>query len=664
MSTLEYRPDIDGLRALAVLPVVLYHAGFGAFGGGYFGVDVFFVISGFLISGIILDEARDGQFSYLKFYERRARRLLPALFTMIIATFAAAYFILLPEDYGELSLSSLWAMLFGSNFYFHASVNYYAQAADLMPLLHTWSLAVEEQFYLVWPPVLIASVWLKKRFSGIVGLAPVLVLVVISLVASVARADAAPESVFYMTWFRLWELGSGALVAIALRRGLSVRRLVAVGLYVLGATLVVAAMFWDGTSTGTRSVILVLVCLGTSMMLFTGESNPAAKLFETRPVVLVGRMSYSLYLWHWPVFALFRVYQNDADIARGDALWLLPVVFVFAAASYFLIEKPLRTMPSLPRFALRGGALATLSFLVALSAMFSSGFQFRIGDQLDYVASRSVTSVYYCEKQRIRRLGKLCVLGEPLSHDVPVLLMWGDSHTDHLAPMIHRVARENNAAVVLYSSCTPSIDNIEVQFVQQGEAHSKKCGKWRNRGLKWLHWTDYDVRGLIIAGAWAGQVRDLRSIGPDANPELRGHELTELGLNSFFDSVGTGRPVLLLSDMPRPGKNLIECAYKDLTGIIRRQKDYCGPMPFDRVVANHGPTTKALYNVAEGRPHIQVADLVAKMCDERGCPLFLGDRILYRDHNHIRSNLNNEEIETLIDRLGLRSAFKVLLAQS
>jgi len=219
---MNYRPDIDGLRAVAVLPVVFYHAGVAGFTGGFVGVDIFFVISGFLITSIIAPEVKEGRFSILRFYERRARRILPALFAVILASLVAGWFILVPADYDKMGQSIVSALLFVSNMWFwRNSGDYFGGATDYLPMLHTWSLAVEEQFYIFFPLLLMALHRIGRRLL----LPAILVLVLGSLVLAAWATHRMPSASFYLLPTRIWELGVGSLLALGLVRAEAPRAL-------------------------------------------------------------------------------------------------------------------------------------------------------------------------------------------------------------------------------------------------------------------------------------------------------------------------------------------------------------------------------------------------------------------------------------------------------
>ncbi len=310
--SLSYRKEIDGLRALAVLPIVLFHAGFDAFGGGYVGVDIFFVISGFLITSIIRDQIGQGIFRFRDFYERRARRILPALFFVLLATLPAAWIWLLPREMTEFGASLLSVIAMVSNIFFWRDSGYFATVSEYRPLLHTWSLAVEEQFYLLFPALLFLLSRVHARF-----LIPVLAtLGMASLALAQHAAQSAPMFGFYMLPTRIWEFIFGALAAVALSRyprlpvagsalagevaGLAGLGMIAYSILVFRKDLAYPSLWTAIPTLGTMLVIL-----------FANRHSMAGKLLSIRPLVAVGLISYSTYLWHQPVFAFARIRSID-----------------------------------------------------------------------------------------------------------------------------------------------------------------------------------------------------------------------------------------------------------------------------------------------------------------------------------------------------------------
>ena len=304
---LQYRAEIDGLRAVAIVPVVLFHAGLSAFAGGFIGVDIFFVISGYLITSIIKKEIDTGTFSLVKFYERRAQRILPALFLMILLCVPAAYFVFVPYQIKDLSQAIVAAVAFMSNFFFYLETDYFNEFTNKSPLLHTWTLSVEEQFYLGFPLLMLGVHRAAPRL-----LTPVLVTILIaSFACAVYLTETNPILSFYATHTRAWELMAGALVALHQDRlrgwigagsGVAMRRR-SVELAVAAALAVIlACVFTFSEKTSTPSVSTVLPVAGTGIILLLGaDASIVRRLLSSRPMVSIGKLSYSLYIFHQPV---------------------------------------------------------------------------------------------------------------------------------------------------------------------------------------------------------------------------------------------------------------------------------------------------------------------------------------------------------------------------
>ena len=312
----NYRPDIDGLRAIAVLAVVLYHANIQPFGGGYVGVDVFFVISGYLITSLIHEHCRTGQFSIVQFYERRVRRIFPALFATVAFCFLVGCLLMMPLDYKQFGYSAVANALFASNLLFWLKTGYFDTDAEVKPLLHTWSLGVEEQFYILFPCLLLL---LYKFWRN--GVASILSLLLIaSLFLSVWQVYDQPTSAFYLPLGRAWELLVGALLALS-RDRLPHRVFFDGVLGLLGMALIFGSIFSLTADTPFPGLAALPACLGTAAIIYSGEQSKhfVPRLLSLRIVVLLGIISYSLYLWHWPllVFAKYFVARQLTHFGNG-----------------------------------------------------------------------------------------------------------------------------------------------------------------------------------------------------------------------------------------------------------------------------------------------------------------------------------------------------------
>jgi peptidoglycan/LPS O-acetylase OafA/YrhL len=337
---IRYRAEIDGLRAIAVLPVILFHAGHAAFAGGYVGVDVFFVISGFLITSILLREHDLSVTSIAVFYERRARRILPALFAVVAATLPFAWAWMMPHQLEAFARSLIAVPLFVPNFLFWRETSYFAPASELKPLLHTWSLGVEEQFYLIFPLVLPLLLRCRRLTTPVLALG-----LVASFVLCEWAAVAQPNANFYLLPTRAWELLIGTLVAVW-SHGRTQEGPAAASdtLAAVGLLMVVVATFSFDDATPYPSRWTLLPTIGTAFVILgTAGQGYTARLLSMRPLVGIGRLSYSIYLWHFPVLAFARL-RAPAPLTNEQALLCVPLIVLLATLSYFVIERPVRKM--------------------------------------------------------------------------------------------------------------------------------------------------------------------------------------------------------------------------------------------------------------------------------------------------------------------------------
>jgi peptidoglycan/LPS O-acetylase OafA/YrhL len=443
---ITYRPEIDGLRAVAIVPVVLYHAGLSWVSGGFVGVDVFFVISGYLITSIILAERRAGRFSLADFYARRIRRIFPALFAVMAASYPIAFAVMGPVGMAEFAGSVTAATLFLANLYFYDISGYFATAAEMKPLLHTWSLAVEEQFYLFFP----ALVLLTWRLGARRQVAMLAALAVLSLaLAQWDIAEGKADRAFFMLQTRLWELMAGALCASwlasprgqALRAGGRARHGALLGL----ALILFAVLAYDGETRFPGLAALPPVLGAVLVILFATRQSLAGRLLSWRPMVLVGLVSYSFYLWHVPLLVFTRIGTGRDDLAL--MLGACALAFVLACLSWRHVERPFRRMHALPHRRLFGTAAVAMVLLggLGLAGQQTDGFRaFYLEHRLD-PAARANLEIYGPDATRGRVADDGCRFrDEVLDADFvarfedcarthgQALFMLGDSHAENV----------------------------------------------------------------------------------------------------------------------------------------------------------------------------------------------------------------------------------------
>ncbi len=459
----RYRPDIDGLRAVAVLAVVAFHSGFRAVPGGFVGVDVFFVISGYLICGLVDREVREKRFSAAQFYRRRILRIAPAFVAVLLACVALAYAFLLPTELEDFARSLIAATLSSSNIFFAQQSGYFDAPALAKPLLHTWSLGVEEQFYLVFPFLLILlERWLPNRRRTVLA-----VLAALSLAAAALLGASRPVTVFYEMPFRFWELALGALAALGAFPGLSTT-LARNGAAAAGLAMIAGAVFLVSDTT-PFAVATLIPCLGALLVILAGErgSSLAGWGLSLPPVVFLGLISYSLYLWHWPII----VFQNADAVFLHDPgsprtkLTLIAIAIGVAALSWRVIEQPFRgrsgaRFPAARTFRWAATAAAVLVGL-GIASLAIDGGAFRFPPE----AVRVAAYLAYDPVPSFRQ-GRCFVHGpgefDPatclhLDAERPNVLLLGDSHAAHLWWGLSRTFTNVNVLQATASGCKPVI---------------------------------------------------------------------------------------------------------------------------------------------------------------------------------------------------------------
>lgn len=451
---IDYRADVDGLRAVAVMVVVLFHAGFEQLSGGYIGVDVFFVISGYVIMLSLLHMLNNGRFSITEFYYRRAKRIMPALFFTLLLTSVAAHTFFLPELYEQYLQSLIAALTFLSNVFFWKTTNYFGSAAELKPLLHTWSLSLEEQYYL-FAPLYVAAVykWFNKNWYW--ALYPPLIT---SFLLSCFLMDKAASANYFMLPTRGWEILLGAVLAAA--PPFKVRSLLLANLLsISGIALIAYTAFYFDKSTVFPGYSALLPCLGAAAIILAGSLIPArtylvGKGLAFRPVVYVGLLSYSLYLVHWPVTVFFKYYRL-APLTLWDSLMVIGLSFLLALISYYLVERPFRKREWSRKaiFSASGAGIAGfVAFALTMQLM-------QVPTSLERshaAANRQSDPCFLMNAQHYSNwTTEDCTLVS--SEQGPKVLMWGDSFLNHYTTGLKRLAESHPMTLFKYASagCPP-----------------------------------------------------------------------------------------------------------------------------------------------------------------------------------------------------------------
>ncbi len=622
-----YRPDVDGLRAIAVLAVLAYHAFPHAAPGGFAGVDVFFVISGFLISGIILEGLREGSFGFADFYWRRVRRIFPALVLVLAASLALGWLLLLPDEYSQLGRHVAAGAAFVSNIALWREAGYFDSAAELKPLLHLWSLGVEEQYYLAWPLLLYLFRARPRRM-----LAMIVALGAVSFAANLWLVAERPSAAFYLPVSRFWELMAGSALAFFSVHGARQARFAdaqaAGGLLLLGAALALL----DGTRAFPGWWALLPV-LGTVLLVSAGPHAWINRRILAQPaMVFVGLISYPLYLWHWPLLAFARI-AHGGEPPAALRLALLALSLALAWLTYALVEKRIRRAqrPSLRRMALPAlaGSMAALGGL-GLLALQSQLMPLSASLPLIREVSLASTDWDY--------VGDQVVPGDSRK----AVLFFGDSHMQHYWPRIHKVVSERAAPVrtVIFKTtggCAP---------VPGIERRGQQCSRFVDEGLQLALRPEVDT--VVLAASWVGFVQraDYYRVGdPAAAPldvlapqnawVLKGLEAALRRLTA------AGKRVVIVLSSPRGD------AF-DPKSVIQREGMTIGvraglaPVPRSKLVQLTSPIDARLIAVAAAAG-ATVIDPTDALCGASHCPAAdeLG-RPLYKDESHLRASVARE----------------------
>ena len=642
MSSISYRKEVDGLRALAIIPVILYHAGFSNFSGGYFGVDVFFVISGYLISMIILREIELGTFNLVRFYERRARRLLPAQFLVIFFCIPLAWLFLPADLYKNFSQSVSFAALFGSNIFFWRESSYFAPSSQFLPLIHTWSLGIEVQFYLFFSLLLFLCWKLSKRYISII----VSLFFVTSFVVFVFFASSRPVANFYLLPSRIWELLIGALVALYLSKKSrrQFNKLTSEMLGWSGLILILFSIFTFDKLLLSNTVYVIFSTFGAALVLiFANKHTLLAKFIGNKAFVAVGLISYSLYLWHQPLLVFARL-SNAAPLSFFDFCWITAVLFLLAYASWRLVERPFRDKRRVNRMVFFKFSIFGILFFLVIGILGHLHNGFPAEKKNQFLASKNYAI---------------------LTDENFIVL--GDSHAEHLVSGLKSIT-SGEVSQLTSAGCIPfrNVDRYDYRFTPG--ACSKIVNSWLDGLLK------DEAKAIIVLSNMGSVYLDGTPFKVKVDPRTIGLELqltTDISIKDRYKVFETGlrntlselsglknSKVIIALDTPELGiePSCIKSSKKIVLGRFE-VKDYVSSMPpeecnvpiaeFEERQARYRGLVKSI--VAEF-PKMNLFDPKESFCNQSVCSgLSFKLGYLYRDQDHLSEGGSRYFAEALYD---------------
>ena len=544
---MKYRSEIDGLRALAVLPVIFFHAGFEFFSGGFIGVDVFLVISGYLITTIIITEMSEDKFSILNFYERRARRILPALFFVMFLSLPFAWFWLTPNDLKDFGQSLIATSTFSSNILFWLESGYFDTAAELKPLLHTWSLAVEEQYYILFPLFLLVTWHLGLKWI----IAILTIVFIISLGLANWGAYNKPNAAFYLLPTRGWELLIGVFLALYINKKSYLKSNLLNQLFsLLGFGMIAYAIIIFDESTPFPSFYTLIPVIGTALLILSAVPKTLThKLLSFSPLVKVGLISYSAYLWHQPIFAFAR-HRFLFEISDYLLIILCFFSLVMAYISWRWIESPFRNKNRISKSTVFNFALFGIIFycLVGFGLHKESGFPQRVNFEEELIRSFDRPSAEECFDIPFNHINDNwgCYLGE--SNTNIDFILFGDSHSLSLKELVDDIGIKNNLSI-FYTGSSGCIPFLGVH-VNRNDQYENNCNLLNDRVAQFAK--DSKIKGIILSSKWAFYTNgayDSSSFQFISNSD-QGPYSSEESINSFRNGLDLTAQKYLASNIP------------------------------------------------------------------------------------------------------------------
>jgi len=636
---MDYRRDIDGLRAVAVAAIVIHHAFPGLLPGGFVGVDVFLVISGFLITRLIAEARDEGTFSWGGFYLRRARRIIPAYLLVVLVTAALAAWIEMPRLLAMTGAATAASGLFLTNILFTQTAGYFAPGAQQNPLLHLWSLGVEEQFYLVWPALIALLSW-KPLLGRRATLAVVLLLGSLVL----AQVMVASNWAFFGLPMRAWEFLAGGVLALGLVKPPG-DRTTANLVGVIGALMIAGSLALLNEASVFPGLSAVPVCLGTALLIWSGMgAAPGLAVLRLAPVVGLGRISYSLYLWHWPLLVL------AADVAQQplttlQRLGLVGATLVLAILSWRFVEQPFRRGPTDRPWRRLGLRLLPLLVPIAVGALlfFSHGLPQRLSPAAKALADLEETDVNPSRKACMGKHGDACRFGVVPGGQGDDVLVWGDSHADALTPgvVVWAKARGWSVREVAHGGCPPLV-GVTVKTMYRFKL---ECEAGADEAMALIA-SDPKLKLVVLMGRWplyrdAPPFYDVNS--PRVTMEVAGkpgkRQRVSTALKATLDAIARRRPdvrVLVVGPFPELTLGAPECLAQ--SAQLGLDPGRCASIAADLPLSRALPAEDAIRAAVQDRPHVAAVFPSQTLCRNGRCLAMMDGKPIYFDDDHLSAS--------------------------
>ena len=657
MNNKTYRPDIDGLRAIAVLAVVLFHAFPSRMPGGFIGVDIFFVISGYLISNIIFTELANDNFNFFQFYARRICRIFPALLLVLIVCCAAGWLVLLTGEYAQVGKHVAAGAGFIQNFVLWAESGYFDQTAELKPLLHLWSLGIEEQFYIFWPFILWALAGSQRnRF-----IVPVL-LALGSFLFCLVSTRSSPIAAFYSPFSRLWELVLGALLAWHATRTpysapLEFWRFTKNGLSIIGLMLIMLGLMLLNKTRDFPGFWALLPTVGASLLIVAGPHAIVNRtLLANRVMTFIGLISYPLYLWHWPILSFSRILENQT-LGAWWRVSLVALSIILAWSTYALIERPIKA-----RFYQSSTFVWTLILLMFGVGCFGywTYQQGGIVTRAVVLASTSRAKLIRmdappkapCSEHSMLSVGvsaealKLCTLYAP-KNPLKTIVLWGDSSVISWSPVFLTIAQEKNYAVlsVTHPSCPPILNARKTNFTFEESKFYCADGKIQSQIIQLIKNSRPDL--IVWMAAWSvyANTEFLTDFSTQAASKESTDRVLGQGVPETLAVLAETAKVVVMKDWPVMP---IRPSYRSLSFWGYSQS----PIKLPRT---HFDQSTAYMNEIFSRVHnqnIKFFDPASKICDNSFCHSMRDGVLFYEDTYHMLPQATmrfSDDITSLIE---------------